>query len=873
MFTIETDDKRPLILLFGQDKTLIAQLAQELSSKAHLVYCSQDSALPVNNVSYLRFSDIASLTRIKEKISHAIVYLSDVKEKTLIGELIPKLEKDKTRVQLVIPAHKLRVFIDTITRLQKIKNCIVTVIGNIYSEDFIYDSPLAHVINQAVTKKKVILTGNDLVPTFPIHIKDAVEALQSLLFSSIKEHVIYYVFYEHPKTIISSIHLIRRVEPELEIELKKNISSAQVFYTQDHLDQDIASRLHVLPIRLFKGTMDFERSINSMISHAPHKTSSMKQTIQRGLKSAHRDHSPRIARFLLFLVFLIGFVHVVLFAALGYYTHATMESGKKYQLQQMYTNARISNTILPTLYPSLYITNKLTHIFQKNYYITEQYDAVKTMLGAFIDTEESVQTLEKRRKEFDEKELKRLLANIQTMYTTLQKLELYNSPLTTYLPITNVKKNASFLSFSNLLPDVLGYKKEMKYLLLFQNNGEIRPTGGFIGSVGELSLTKGQVSNFTIQDVYDLDGQLKAHIEPHYILRRYLQQHLYLRDSNFDIDFVTSASKAAQLYYLETGKRVDAVIGINYTVLEQIIQTVGPLQLYEYNKTLDEKTLFSYLQETIEKNFFPGSSQKRDILRSVYDALFVQIVENKQNLAKVALLMPDLIEKKHILFAFQDPYIQESFQTQGFSGSYRDTRTKNPTTVYDILSINEANIGANKVNTLVRRQMQYSVRFNKANVETILTLKLINESPDDTYKTYIRYITPQTSVLGDIVIDNVKQTQVPAITDFREYEKQGFVAPAGLEVDTSVVEDKVLYGFVTEVPKNSSKTVEIQVQKGKVPASEVFYYSLLLFKQPGIPSFPLKVTLQPPNGYTIEEREKTVLVEDDVQIDTTLKKK
>src|SRR6185437_16558381 len=78
-----------------------------------------------------------------------------------------------------------------------------------------------------------------------------------------------------------------------------------------------------------------------------------------------------------------------------------------------------------------------------------------------------------------------------------------------------------------IFPKLLGYNGTQTYLILFQNNAELRPGGGFIGSYGLVSFDHGKMGQFTIHNVYDADGLLTKHIEPSYIGRRYLQVHLY----------------------------------------------------------------------------------------------------------------------------------------------------------------------------------------------------------------------------------------------------------------------------------------------------------------------------------------------------------
>ena len=101
----------------------------------------------------------------------------------------------------------------------------------------------------------------------------------------------------------------------------------------------------------------------------------------------------------------------------------------------------------------------------------------------------------------------------------------------------NISEFQIFLSkaktFSQILPEAIGLNGKRKYLLLFQNNMELRATGGFIGSYGIASFSDGKMQDLKISDVYTADGQLKGKIFPPGPITKYMgQPNWYLRDSN-----------------------------------------------------------------------------------------------------------------------------------------------------------------------------------------------------------------------------------------------------------------------------------------------------------------------------------------------------
>src|SRR5690606_22785809 len=69
---------------------------------------------------------------------------------------------------------------------------------------------------------------------------------------------------------------------------------------------------------------------------------------------------------------------------------------------------------------------------------------------------------------------------------------------------------------AEIMLTLLGAEQPQRYLIVFQNNNEIRGTGGFIGSFAEVDIAKGAITKLTIPHggSYDLRGGLKANVEP-----------------------------------------------------------------------------------------------------------------------------------------------------------------------------------------------------------------------------------------------------------------------------------------------------------------------------------------------------------------------
>jgi hypothetical protein len=417
----------------------------------------------------------------------------------------------------------------------------------------------------------------------------------------------------------------------------------------------------------------------------------------------------------------------------------------------------------------------------------------------------------------------------------------------------------------DLLPSALGFSQEKTYLLLFQNNMELRPGGGFVGSYGLATLKNGKVTNFTIHDVYDADGQLKGHVEPPFPIRRYMGiVHLYLRDSTFDVDFSKGAFLAAQMLHLETGQTVDGVIGIDLSFIKNILAQVGQISVPDYQETVTADNFFLLAETHAEKGFFPGSTQKKDFLRSVFTVLQNRLAEKKIPYEKIVQAVLQSIAEKHVLFASANTSEQDILTANNISSTLWDPRPTGQ--INDFIGINEANIGVNKVNYYIKRRVDQHVTLTSSgDIEGENTLTLINTStPQDSfageYTTYLRFILPQNAEVTGISVDGQKQTIIPAVTDFLVYEKKTFTAPLGLEVDKTTESGKSLYGIYMTVPQQGSRKISVfyTIKQAVALGSPTATYSLMFFKQPGVDEVPYTFSLSFPPLYQVISATKEI---------------
>jgi len=349
-----------------------------------------------------------------------------------------------------------------------------------------------------------------------------------------------------------------------------------------------------------------------------------------------------------------------------------------------------------------------------------------------------------------------------------------------------------FALLQNNLPQLLGYDTPKHYIILFQNNMELRPTGGFLGSYGEFWFEQGAFKNLTIQDIYVPDGQIKGYVkEPEPI-----REHLFrgetpgwrLRDGNWNPDFPTAASDLH--WFFKEGKvsEADGFIAINLFPIIDVMKVVGEVKLIDFQETITADNFYQLAQYYAENDFFPGSTQKKDFLSKVGKQLIWELMEKPDEyLPQLLKPMYENLETKQILIALIDPELNGYFGEKNWDGHLKlPTCPQNLPCNLDYLSLNEANVGINKTNCCVDRDITMALNPVGENLEHTLKIVYTNHNPGTPepplkwgggYKNYLRIFVPKAAQVNSVTIDGVIiNPDIWEVEDFGELKSIGFVS-------------------------------------------------------------------------------------------------
>lgn len=176
---------------------------------------------------------------------------------------------------------------------------------------------------------------------------------------------------------------------------------------------------------------------------------------------------------------------------------------------------------------------------------------------------------------------------------------------------------------SRLLPDMLGGDGKRRYLLIIQNNAEIRTLGGIPGSIAVLEANKGKV-RMTRQGS---SGNVGIAGSPVVRLTRGERTVFStdigkdLRDSTSSPDFPRAASVADKLVARAFDTRFDGVVSVDPVVLSSLLRYIGAVEVQKIPVTADNVVdgLLHGVYVAFDKNILQQDLFFQETARAIFD--------------------------------------------------------------------------------------------------------------------------------------------------------------------------------------------------------------------------------------------------------------
>ena len=405
--------------------------------------------------------------------------------------------------------------------------------------------------------------------------------------------------------------------------------------------------------------------------------------------------------------------------------------------------------------------------------------------------------------------------------------------------VSNDKSSGPVTTFVKLVKNILeDGNKERTFMVLLQNNMELRPGGGFIGSFAIIKTRGEKVLSYEIHDTGNFDGRIPDTQPMPYPMKEIFGIDAWkFRDSNYSPDFKTNAEKALEFYYLGEGREeFDGIFAINVALLEKILEFIGPINLEGFPDTYTSENVLITLEKQVEMDFWRQGIDRGD-RKQVIGVFLKEILSRVNDLsiidkAKLFKILTGELENKNIQLYFNDQELQGIVREANWAGEIDRSWAG------DYLMMVDANLGAYKSDYYIRRSADYSVDFSGVKPRVILKIKYNHTAEEENwftkdYQSYLRVYVPKGAQLESF--GDVKEPKIG--NDF----------------------DKTYFGGLIQIETKKEKIIEIiYTLPEKITYEE---YDLKIQKQSGVSNVPVKVNIKSGDG---QSKKFDIIMDEDV---------
>jgi hypothetical protein len=434
------------------------------------------------------------------------------------------------------------------------------------------------------------------------------------------------------------------------------------------------------------------------------------------------------------------------------------------------------------------------------------------------------------------------------------------------------------LTMVQIAPKLLGGDNTgpQTYLILIQNEDELRPTGGFLTAAGSAVVKDGKLISINIASSELVDDVNKPYPIPPWQFEQYMNIEMFLfRDSNWFTDFPTTASWTEYFYSYSRASSADGIIAIDMHVIVRLLETLGPIYVENVSYPITNKNVLDYLRsaEETRPQGVTGVWDRKQFLSKLAKPLLEKVLSARgQTWTQLVPVLVELLDEKHILLQMDNEEASALLQRRNWDGAVRIPNDS------DYLMVVDTNMGYNKSNAIMESSLNYLVELTDlGNPSGLLLVKQTNHSnidipcepfftgrfllpptqpgeiPDPVYNIdechwgYLRVYAPE-----DTKLLRANPREIPA-----ESTMLGETIPARTDdLGSEDIPGAQVFGMMVITPTHQSTVTEIEyaLPKNVVTRNNnnSWTYRLKVQKQPGMFAQSFVLTLKLPKGTKIE---------------------
>lgn len=391
------------------------------------------------------------------------------------------------------------------------------------------------------------------------------------------------------------------------------------------------------------------------------------------------------------------------------------------------------------------------------------------------------------------------------------------------------------------LGKMAGAQEVQKYLVLFQNDNELRATGGFLTAYAIINVDKGVVTSEKSDDIYELDQKFNKRITIPPELGRYLttEKYFHLRDMNVSPDFKTSMTTFYEHYQTVPGEPddIDGIIALDTNVLTQLLAVIGPVEVpgygsfsVEIDPRCDCPQVVYALSEIITKPTPYLREDRKGVLGPLMKSILAKTYDlDKSKFPELLDVVLNSVKGRNAQAYFLDESSQSAAEQINVAGTMYQAGNNNKNWQLgqnmDFLAIIDANLGGAKSNLFTN----YEVKQTVTAPENGSLKKTVEITYKNTHKADNCNLEAGLLCLNSTLIDWFR-LYVPAGAEL--VEAQGFTQEAKVYDESGFT---VIDGYFELEPMGLAK-IKLTYT---IPYTDQANYNLRMWKQGGVDPVPV----------------------------------
>ncbi len=313
---------------------------------------------------------------------------------------------------------------------------------------------------------------------------------------------------------------------------------------------------------------------------------------------------------------------------------------------------------------------------------------------------------------------------------------------------TDLKNNLQLKRFLPVFKDFILQSGRVNVLVLMQDSGELRATGGFLTEAVLFGFNNANLIDQQIFHVDDLDnrvyGQKAVLPEVKDLLK---EENALLHDANWQADFAKSGQEIQWFVEQATGSKIDLVIVLNTKVVKELLTVVGELKASD-DLIINAANYLAKQEETVIIDS-KSTSNKDSFTWKFANALVDRLMKlSSHELSMVNKLLLEQLNQKEILLFSGHQILQQAIEGNSWGGEKADLvcpiEFKQDNCLVDSFFQVESNVGINKVNPYISERIEHSLGISEKFIRHKRKIIFENNATSDfwplgVYKNYLRF--------------------------------------------------------------------------------------------------------------------------------------